>query len=95
MFTRDVANMAYKATGLKVFKDWFDLLEKQAAFRNDWQAELAGIAERFDKLSPEVRKAANDFLRESTLEGGQGAADVEKPPFHSTGKNAVFRPFVA
>lgn len=34
-------------------------------------------------------------LRERRREGGQGAADVEKPPFRSTGKNAVFSPFVA
>lgn len=70
LFTRDLVNLARKAApDVPAFKQWHELMERQAAYRNDWQAGVASINERFEALPKAVQPQVNRFLEAVTLEG--------------------------
>lgn len=71
LFTRDLVNRATKAApDVPAFKQWHELLERQSAFRNDWQADVAGIKNSFDSIKDKgTRDAVNEFLELTTLDG--------------------------
>lgn len=70
LFTRDLVNLACKAApDVPAFKQWHELMERQAAYRNDWQAGVASINERFEALPKAVQPQVNRFLEAVTLEG--------------------------
>lgn len=70
LFTRDLVNMASKAVpDVPAFKQWHTLMERQAAYRNDWQARVASVNERFEALPKAVKPQVNRFLETVTLEG--------------------------
>lgn len=70
LFTRDLVNLARKAApDVPAFKQWHELMERQAAYRNDWQAGVAAINERFEALPKAVQPQVNRFLETVTLEG--------------------------
>lgn len=70
LFTRDLVNLARKAApDVPAFKQWHELMERQAAYRNDWQASVAAINERFEALPKAVQPQVNRFLETVTLEG--------------------------
>lgn len=70
LFTRDLVNLARKAApDVPAFKQWHELMERQAAYRNDWQAGVASINERFEALPKAVQPQVNRFLETVTLEG--------------------------
>lgn len=70
LFTRDLVNMAAKAApDVPAFKQWHGLMERQAAYRNDWQARVATINEHFEALPKAVQQRVNKFLENVTLEG--------------------------
>ena len=62
--------MAAKAApDVPAFKQWHGLMERQAAYRNDWQARVATINEHFEGLPKAVQQQTNKFLENVTLEG--------------------------
>lgn len=70
LFTRDLVNLACKAApDVPAFKQWHELMERQAAYRNDWQAGVASVNERFEALPKAVQPQVNRFLEAVTLEG--------------------------
>lgn len=91
LFTRDLVSWATRAApDVPAFKQWHDLLERQSAFRNDWQADVAGIKNRFDSIKDKkTRDAVNEFLELTTLDGVWAYRDEKAFPTESEWRKYV------
>lgn len=91
LFTRDLVNWATRAApDVPAFKQWHELLERQAAFRNDWQADVANIKNEFDTIKDKkTRDTINEFLELTTIEGVWAYRDLKAFPNESDWRKYV------
>lgn len=91
LFTRDLVNRATRAApDVPAFKQWHELLERQAAFRNDWQADVANIKNEFDTIKDKkTRDTINEFLELTTIEGVWAYRDLKAFPNESDWRKYV------
>lgn len=72
LFTKDVISLAYKATGIKAFKDYGDTWGQLDSRRNAYLKDPSRIYKKYSSLSQADKDKANAYINEAVISGHWG-----------------------
>ena len=72
LFTKDVISLAYKATGIKAFKDYGDTWGQLDSRRNAYLKDPSRIYKKYSSLSQADKDKANAYINEAVINGHWG-----------------------